>query len=992
MNSAIRISSRAVQAGPVSGSGLSEMPIISSAHELRQPVIMGIQFSFRPLGGGAMKEQVDELLKEVAADLAQHGFDDQFLARSISRFKELHVQTEDDRNQLMAGGLRLFDYLLAHAPGTAAEAIQTERQILQTAFDRWYGRPDTAYRVTNRIVSDLVAALQQRGPCGELVERALAELEIVPCDGSPQDELVKMGGKLRIYAVRAAYDTLVLGNGLEPDSPVTILAAQIGEAAQKGVLGTGLILRMSEHFRAQPGDTAEVRRVTAWLLKLLLGTGLFLNPEAAPAFEPLHNRILELLRAEVPEAPSAAGPFESILDRYRAVVERDGFTEFSFREAMTELSEVPAENAPDAEARLLAYRRFLDFAASRAPAESAQIIRTVQSSIERESNAAQSAEAPFSPEQMRSHCSEIVDRLKGELEAGESPGPAYMKAITAVRELGGRIPEDQGEDAARVLLDTLPQLMSLLAPYVPKGEELKVQQAAALMSIGTRQLDVSSSGDATAQAVFGESVNEELARFSQLLDTDSLPEKAAGTPHIRQFVELLVPFAQRLERLYLRIEAATQDGAEIARMASKVRDYLPLVGAAYTEEQYFRHQRSTLRRLALDLRQFERRHLLMVVAPPFPTNPVTADANAVFFSGSTDVQRVVEKACGILHMGLARPHGVENETHGRWQQLRSSGVAVFDYSAYNPREADPPGPLPRSRQAEARILRAAGPIAQVAYETGWAYVTGTPAIVVARKGHRIPFDIDVEPVYMHGDGQDAERLAAALQASIYGAQHGIAANCLGQTVDELRRSAGQYGSEIQALVSSLTDLGDATRVRLALAAAVDRIDGAKPLLVIPSFPGTYPAAGTPRLFHVAAFREWGKTAQAETEKACKRAGVEYRIGYERLNPDVIRTIWTDLCESSFVVADITNLNPNAVLELAIAHALGKRTLVLTQNAEPHSYLPAIQKVRTHSYDPVHGRVALAGLLDGFLAQVDSGDRLHRSESGRGGRRDASQNA
>jgi hypothetical protein len=913
-----------------------------------------------------MKEQVDELLKDVAADLAQHGFDDDFLARSVSRFQKLHVQTEDDRNHYMAGGLRLFDYFLAHAPAEAAEAIQTQRQILQNAFDQWYGRPDTPYLVTNRIVSDLVAGLQQRGPCAELVQRALSELETVPFDGSPQDELVKIGGKLRIYAVQSAYETLVLGNDLEPNSPATMLAAQIGEAAQKGVLGTDLILRMSEHFRAEPGATAEFRQLTASLLKLLLGAGLFLNPEAAPAFEPMRNRILELFAGEVPEAPSVAA-CDKILDDYRAVVERDGFTEFSFRETMNALHELPAENAADADARLSAFRKFLDFAASRAPAEAAQMLRTVQSSVERESNASPSGEPPLSLEEIRSRCREVADQLKGELEAGESPGPAFVKAMAAVQELGGRIPEDQGEDTVRVLMDALQLLFSLLAPYVPKGEELKFQQAAALMSIGTRQLEVSDSGDATAQAVFGESVNEELARFSQLLDTDSLPEAAAGTPYIRQFVELLVPFAQRLERLHLRMEAGAQDGAEIRRITSTFREYLPLVGAAYTEEQYFRHQRSTLRRLALELRQFERRHRLMVVAPPFPTNPAIADANAVFFSGSTEVQGLVEKACGILHMGLTVPHGVENETHGRWQQLRSSGIAVFDYTAYNPRVADPPGPLPRSPQAEARILRAAGPIAQVAYETGWAYVTGTPVIVVARKGDRIPFDIDVEPVYIHADGQDAARLAAALQASIYGAQHGAAGNCLHDTVDELQRLTGQYGSDIQAIVSSLTDLGDATRVRLALGAAIDRIDGVKPLLVIPSFPGTYPAAGAPRLFYVAAFREWGKTAQAETERACRRAGVEYRIGYEHLNPDVIRTIWTDLCESSFVVADITNLNPNAILELAIAHALGKRTLVLTQNAEPHSYLPAIQKVRTHRYDPVDGSVALAGLLDSVLA-------------------------
>lgn len=76
-------------------------------------------------------------------------------------------------------GQRLFDYLLAHASGAAAEPMKTQRQILQTAFDRWYGSPDTPYLVTSRIASDLVTGLQNRGPLGlgELAERAMAQLE-----------------------------------------------------------------------------------------------------------------------------------------------------------------------------------------------------------------------------------------------------------------------------------------------------------------------------------------------------------------------------------------------------------------------------------------------------------------------------------------------------------------------------------------------------------------------------------------------------------------------------------------------------------------------------------------------------------------------------------------------------------------------------------------------------------------------------------------------
>ena len=67
-----------------------------------------------------------------------------------------------------------------------------------------------------------------------------------------------------------------------------------------------------------------------------------------------------------------------------------------------------------------------------------------------------------------------------------------------------------------------------------------------------------------------------------------------------------------------------------------------------------------------------------------------------------------------------------------------------------------------------------------------------------------------------------------------------------------------------------------------------------------------------------------------------------------------------------MVADITNLNPNAVFELAVAHALGKPTLIITQNAAPHAYLPAIEKIRTHYYDPLGDRKVLADLVEAFI--------------------------
>jgi hypothetical protein len=256
----------------------------------------------------------------------------------------------------------------------------------------------------------------------------------------------------------------------------------------------------------------------------------------------------------------------------------------------------------------------------------------------------------------------------------------------------------------------------------------------------------------------------------------------------------------------------------------------------------------------------------------------------------------------------------------------------------------------------------------VAYETGWADVLGTPMVIIARKGQTIPFDIDVEPVFLEDDGGDVERIIAAIQTAIYGVQHGVVGDCLADTLAQASKLYSNYQDpQVRKLLAALTDVNDATRVRLALTAVTDRIEAENPMLILPSFPGSYPLEGQRELFHITAFRDWSKDLQEEARMACERAGVIYRIGYERMTPDIIRIIWTDICRASFVIADITNLNPNAVLELAMAQAVGCPTLILTRNSQPHIYLPAIEKVRSHHYDPANERGKLSSLLDDFLS-------------------------
>ena len=73
-------------------------------------------------------------------------------------------------------------------------------------------------------------------------------------------------------------------------------------------------------------------------------------------------------------------------------------------------------------------------------------------------------------------------------------------------------------------------------------------------------------------------------------------------------------------------------------------------------------------------------------------------------------------------------------------------------------------------------------------------------------------------------------------------------------------------------------------------------------------------------------------------------------GDERTSADISRAIWNDIARSAFIIADITSLNANAMLELGIAHTLGRRTAILAQDLDASTYPESLQKLRIIRYD------------------------------------------
>lgn len=228
----------------------------------------------------------------------------------------------------------------------------------------------------------------------------------------------------------------------------------------------------------------------------------------------------------------------------------------------------------------------------------------------------------------------------------------------------------------------------------------------------------------------------------------------------------------------------------------------------------------------------------------------------------------------------------------------------------------------------------------------------------------MPFDIDIAPLRLSGDAQaDADRLRAALQAAIYGAQRAAVGDALAETLAFAGRMLDQA---VQPLLASAGDGSDALRAQHALAAAVARATPQGWALLRPALSPSYPDPAAPSLFHVTAFRDWSLPAQERLRGICKNRGITYNVGYERLAPDVLDVIWADLCRAGHVVCDITQLNPNAVLELGIAHAIGRPVLLITRDADPHPHFAPIRTLRTHRYDATADSKSFDRLVAAFL--------------------------
>jgi hypothetical protein len=246
-------------------------------------------------------------------------------------------------------------------------------------------------------------------------------------------------------------------------------------------------------------------------------------------------------------------------------------------------------------------------------------------------------------------------------------------------------------------------------------------------------------------------------------------------------------------------------------------------------------------------------------------------------------------------------------------------------------------------------------LAAVCYELGIARSLGMPVMIVTDMERSLPFDVDVKPVTLRGaEKKDLENCANALDRIMVIGPQSSSDSSVEDTIAYAQQyyGSGRYGPQIKQALDLLDDAkGDAVLAQRRLNTLLGFLSSDATMILYPAWRPHYSKPGKPACFHVMPFSEpWSNRVSELARQACDEANISYVRGDLVSDPNIIRSIWEEICKATHVLVDLTGFNPNVALELGIAHTLGRKTLIMGQSRTVKRLFPLIAKTRFDTYD------------------------------------------
>jgi len=572
-----------------------------------------------------------------------------------------------------------------------------------------------------------------------------------------------------------------------------------------------------------------------------------------------------------------------------------------------------------------------------------------------------------------------MDALHERMDAGEDPAPLATD-IMEVMERGGGVPGIFTQ--LQRVIDGLPKTandspqfevlggkMSELAALIAGKQGPANEQDAEIMKLLQERLE-KDAGAGLADADRLENLSSMITEFGHLLGSDSddvgalmgmvdgmqdkmkgfletthylshgIPRPADGS-RAAQLVELCWMLRQGVLREAMsrgktpgESKAVTDFSIRLTELDKKIYE------RGEDDARASALEREAFRPLALEVRQFFARHHPMLVNPIWSSAKLGTDPNSVYFAGSDSMRARVAASCVSLTLDLLGAPRGEDVAESNWKQLNRANVAVFDLTTQD-------GPD-----------RAA-----VAYDLGIARTLGTPVVVLALKGEPIPFDIEVPPVWLTGTGEDTEAITEALDLAQVWVMPRPKSSAVTETITAVLEAcpiphSNTYVDQTLKLLKRLRDdpgpleeKPDPVAVSSALESLVNCLEDDHAILTHPVWPPKYREEPRARVFHVMPFGpDWADDVAASAENSCTSHGAEYIRGDRVEEANVIKAIWDEINVASHVLVDLTGFNANVALELGLAHALGRPTIMAGQGDTVERLFPSIAKLRFYPYE------------------------------------------
>lgn len=292
------------------------------------------------------------------------------------------------------------------------------------------------------------------------------------------------------------------------------------------------------------------------------------------------------------------------------------------------------------------------------------------------------------------------------------------------------------------------------------------------------------------------------------------------------------------------------------------------------------------------------------------------DANLVTVLGSEATKNRLLPVLKNLGLSMLVTRTGSDKARNRWEDMQRGYLVIADFNQ------------------DDMNLRAS-----IAYQTGWARALGRPLVILNEDGQTLPFDIDIEPT----DINNAIEIESAISDSLYApSQSGKNRAASKRTVEELIRLFALHPDtsvrvSTDFLVQEKDNLDDGAifdKIRSLLAFVPPN---EKPELITPEWPPLYPEPGKTRMFHVMPFHSgWPDSVMEEAKRAAKSV---YRRHDHVESEHIIRTLWEEIASASHILVDISELNDNVMIELGMAHVLGKNTRIVAQDSVDLNLLP-----------------------------------------------------